>query len=130
RLGVKRVQAQVCDWKETNPEIGMFDRILIDVPCSNTGVLRRRVDLRWRMRPEIFAEMADLQVLLTSQILKRLLPGGHAVYSTCSIEPEENEAVVERLLAEDPALEQRKVVRSSPQIDGFDGAFASLLVKR
>ncbi|MGY8687290.1 MAG: 16S rRNA (cytosine(967)-C(5))-methyltransferase RsmB, partial [Verrucomicrobiales bacterium] len=93
----------------------MFDRMLIDVPCSNTGVLRRRVDLRWRMRPEIFAEMADLQVLLTSQILKRLLPGGHAVYSTCSIEPEENEAVVERLLAEDPALEQRKVVRSSPQ---------------
>ena len=130
RLGVKRARPQVCDWSEENPNIGMFDRILIDVPCSNTGVLRRRVDLRWRIRPTVFEEMADLQVRLSTQILKHLLPGGHAVYSTCSIEPEENDAVVNRLLALDPTLELRKDVRSIPQNDGFDGAYAALLVKR
>ncbi len=130
RLGATRVQVRSCDWKEANPDLGFFDRILLDVPCSNTGVLRRRVDLRWRLSSGVFAEMASLQVKLAGNILRQLRPGGRAVYSTCSIEPEENEQVVEHLLAEDPSLECRETVSSLPHRDGFDGAYAALLVKK
>ncbi len=130
RLGVERVSTRVVDWTEASPGLGPFDRILLDVACSNTGVLRRRVDLRWRLRPEVFEEMAEWQIRLALSPLKHLRPGGWAVYSTCSIEPEENEAVVEALLARDPSLERREVARSLPHRDGFDGAFAALLIKR
>lgn len=130
RLGVKRPMVKQADWSEPHPELELFDRILLDVPCSNTGVLRRRVDLRWRLAPEVFAEMAELQFTLASNALKQLRPGGRAVYSTCSIEPEENEQLVDRLLKNDPSLDRREVVTSMPQTDGFDGAFATLLVKR
>ena len=130
RLGVRRPIIKQADWSETQPKLDLFDRILLDVPCSNTGVLRRRVDLRWRLAPEVFAEMADLQFTLASNALKQLRPGGRAVYSTCSIEPEENEQVVDRLLKNDPSLDRREVVRSTPQTDDYDGAFATLLVKR
>ena len=130
RLGVKRPRVTRCDWREAQPEMGVFDKILLDVPCSNTGVLRRRVDLRWRLKPEVFSEMAALQVELAQNVLKHLRPGGQAVYSTCSIEPEENEQVVDRLLEHDRSLSCTKVARSLPQEDGFDGAFAALIVRR
>ena len=90
----------------------------------------RRVDLRWRLEPKVFAEMADLQFKLATNVLKQLRPGGRAVYSTCSIEPEENEHLIDCLLEKDPTLERRGVVRSTPQTDGYDGAFATLLVKQ
>lgn len=130
RLGVQCVRVVPCDWKSAHPELGLFDRILIDVPCSNTGVLRRRVDLRWRLKPSVFDEMAALQKQLAGNALKQLRPGGRAVYSTCSIEPEENEAVVERLLEEDPALHCLEMNHSLPHRDGFDGAFVALLTRR
>lgn len=129
RLGVTCAQVVPCDWKVAHPELGMFDRILLDLPCSNTGVLRRRLDLRWRLSPEVFPAMATLQEQLARNALRQLRPGGRAVYSTCSIEEEENEQVVERLLAADPSLERGKVRRSLPHRDGFDGVYAALLVK-
>ena len=129
RLGVECAEVRSCDWKDPGAGFGMFDRILLDLPCSNTGVLRRRVDLRWRLKPGVFDKMANLQTQLATQILKQLRPGGQAVYSTCSVEPEENESVVQRLSALDSRLERRKIVRCLPQRDGFDGAFAALLVK-
>ena len=130
RLGVKRPMVRKADWTEPQPDLDLFDRIVLDVPCSNTGVLRRRVDLRWRLEPKVFAEMADLQFKLATNVLKQLRPGGRAVYSTCSIEPEENEHLVDCLLEKDPSLERLEVVRSTPQVDGYDGAFSTLLVKR
>ena len=115
------------DWKSSKPGFPKFDKILLDVPCSNTGVLRRRVDLRWRLKPTVFAEMSTLQLALCDQVLKHLKPGGQAVYSTCSIEREENEEVVERVLENFPKLKLIRVKRSVPHKDAQDGAFAALL---
>ena len=84
--------------------VAPFDRILVDVPCTNTGVMRRRVDLRWRLRPEDFTRMPNKQLIITLAASRLLKPGGVLVYSTCSLEPEENEQVVGRVLPEMPTL--------------------------
>ncbi|NOZ23748.1 MAG: 16S rRNA (cytosine(967)-C(5))-methyltransferase RsmB [Planctomycetes bacterium] len=87
RLGLRCVQCLAADgarrwWREGCA----FDRVLVDVPCSNTGVLARRVEARWRLRPEDIAELADLQKKLLLTAAKTLRPGGVLAYSTCSIE--------------------------------------------
>ena len=71
-----------------------FDRILVDAPCSNTGVLRRRVDLRWRIRPEEIERLQDDAAPVAAKAAALLKPGGTLVYSTCSLEPEENQDVL------------------------------------
>jgi 16S rRNA (cytosine967-C5)-methyltransferase len=69
-----------------------FDAVLVDAPCSNTAVLARRPEARWRLRPDTFAEMAALQRRLLGAARAHLRPGGRLVYSVCSFEPEEGEA--------------------------------------
>jgi 16S rRNA (cytosine967-C5)-methyltransferase len=83
---------------------GPFDGILVDVPCSNTGVLGRRPEARWRLRPEDFRHLVPLQTKLLLQAGQRIRPGGAIVYSTCSIEPEENAQVVRAVLQALPDL--------------------------
>ena len=102
-----------------------FDRILLDVPCSNTGVLRRRVDLRWKIQREEILSLAGEQLRLGVQFSRRLKPGGVLVYSTCSLEPEENEQIAERLCKEVPALKLEETWSSFPPESGMDGAFAA-----
>jgi 16S rRNA (cytosine967-C5)-methyltransferase len=106
----------------------MFDRILIDAPCTNTGVMRRRVDLRWRLQPEEFSRMQKQQLAIVRAVIPLLKPHGVLVYSTCSLEPEENEQVVEQLLAEFPRLRLTEKRHSRPFRDHFDGAFAAKLI--
>ncbi|MBC8097113.1 MAG: 16S rRNA (cytosine(967)-C(5))-methyltransferase RsmB, partial [Akkermansiaceae bacterium] len=79
-----------------------FDRILVDAPCSNTGVLRRRVDLRWRVRVEEISRLQKTQLELLHRAKQFLKPGGTLVYSTCSLEPEENGELVERFICNEP----------------------------
>jgi 16S rRNA (cytosine967-C5)-methyltransferase len=107
---------------------GSFDRILLDAPCTNTGVLRRRVDARWRLQPNDFARMAEEQLKILRRLVPLLKPGGALVYSTCSIEPEENEQVVSRALAEFPFLRPDGERSVLPFRDGYDGAFAAKLL--
>lgn len=76
----------------------LFDRILVDAPCSGTGTLGRHPEIRWRLRVEQLAEFHSLQSALLKSALERLAPGGRLVYSTCSLEAEENEQVVEDIL--------------------------------
>ena len=93
RLRVKGVETVLL--KEAGePPAGPFDAALVDVPCSNTGVLGRRPEVRWRLKPNEFEHLVRLQTRLLIETLVRVKPGGAAVYSTCSIEPEENEGVV------------------------------------
>ncbi len=73
---------------------GPFDAALVDVPCSNTGVIGRRPEVRWRLKPNEFEHLVRLQTRLLIEALARVKPGAAVVYSTCSIEPEENEGVV------------------------------------
>ncbi|MDQ6654533.1 MAG: 16S rRNA (cytosine(967)-C(5))-methyltransferase RsmB, partial [Verrucomicrobiota bacterium] len=133
RLRVTIASAIQHDWRSGPlPESAgaTFDRILIDAPCTNTGVLRRRVDARWRLSPHDFARMPNEQFQIVSAVLSHLKAGGALVYSTCSIEPEENERVVERLLQAYPFLELEAQQSVLPFRDGFDGAFAAKLRRR
>lgn len=105
RLGVTIVQTQRLDLERNEePPSGPFDAILVDAPCSNTGVLGRRPEARWRMRPDDFRHLVSLQTKLLLQAGERLRPGGAVVYSTCSIEPEENRRVVSEILKALPDL--------------------------
>ena len=76
-----------------------FDRVLADVPCSGTGTLARHPEIKWRLKPEDLPDLQGRQVDILRSALELLAPGGRAVYSTCSLEPEENDAVVEEVLA-------------------------------
>ncbi len=76
------------------PFLAKFDRILVDAPCSGTGTLSRHPEIRWRLNPEQLTELHSLQVAILTSALAALAPGGRLVYSTCSLEPEENEDVI------------------------------------
>lgn len=134
RLGVGIAQIRQHDWtgKRVPPEItsvAPFDRILIDAPCSNTGVMRRRVDARWRLRATDFLRMQQRQIEIVRALVRLLKPNGLLVYSTCSLEPEENEEVVRRILESSPDLRLAEEERSLPFQDRFDGAFAAKLIR-
>jgi 16S rRNA (cytosine967-C5)-methyltransferase len=132
RLGIAISRTLRHDWRSGPLAVDdppTFDKILIDAPCTNTGVMRRRVDVRWRLTPADFARMQSEQIQIITAALSHLRPGGVVVYSTCSIEPEENEAVIEQTVARFPFLrcdEQKSIV---PFRDGFDGAFAARLTR-
>jgi len=107
-----------------------FDRILIDAPCSNTGVMRRRVDLRWRIRPEELPRLRLGQLELLRQASSLLKPGGRILYSTCSLEPEENQEVVAQFLGEQPRFALGAERQLLPFADHVDGAYTAALVER
>ena len=131
RLGVGIAEGALHDWTSDRqpPVERKFDRILIDAPCSNTGVMRRRVDLRWRLTEQEFGRMQSEQLRILGATIPLLQKEGVLVYSTCSIEPEENEKVVGLITREFPFLEPREQLSSLPFRDGFDGAFAARFVR-
>lgn len=106
-----------------------FDRVLVDAPCSNTGVIRRRLDLRWRLRPEEIQRLSRTQLDLLGQAAPLLRPGGTLVYSTCSLEPEENRGVVDAFLAANPAFRLSKERELFPPEAKADGAYTAVLCK-
>lgn len=99
RLRLERVHVVVADAR-WSPFRRRIDAALLDVPCTNTGVLARRSDARWRIRPRDLVRLPALQRAILRRTVSVLKPGGTLVYSTCSIEPEENEQVVQDLLRE------------------------------
>ncbi|MEW6304384.1 MAG: 16S rRNA (cytosine(967)-C(5))-methyltransferase RsmB [Verrucomicrobiota bacterium] len=128
RLGVKCVEPVAADAAALRP--GAFDKILVDAPCSNTGVLRRRVDLRWRIRPEEIDRLRVAQLGILKKVAPWLKAGGTLIYSTCSLEPEENGGVVKEFLAGDAQFTQQRERELLPQVDGVDGAYVAVLRKR
>lgn len=125
RLGASSVE--VCG---RLPDGDLFDRVLIDAPCSNTGVMRRRVELRWRINPEEIRRLAVTQMGLLCEGTKRLKIGGKLVYSTCSLERDENQAVVGQFLAENNGFSLEKERELTPMRDGVDGAYCACVVRR
>ena len=106
-----------------------FDRVLVDAPCSNTGVMRRRVDLRWRIQPGEIGRLRAIQLDLLRLAASRLKPGGVLVYSTCSLEPEENTEVVKQFLAEHTGFKLERERELLPFADNVDGAFVARMKK-
>jgi 16S rRNA (cytosine967-C5)-methyltransferase len=99
RLGEKNVHVVQLDAAKPLPFAQNFDRILVDAPCSGTGTLARHPEIRWRLTPDRLATFKPLQSALLAMALENLRPAGRLVYSTCSIEREENEAIVAAALA-------------------------------
>ena len=149
RLQLGRVDCALIDatrdLEELAPE-GGFDRVLVDAPCSGLGTLRRNPDARWRVRPADPARLADAQRTLLRQASRVLRPEGVLVYSTCTLLPEENEAVVEGFLRDSPHFELASpaeapeevrelidgdgILRSWPHRHDTDGFFAARLERR
>ena len=110
-------------WRSEAPLPREFAAVLLDAPCTNTGVMRHRIDVKWRLQEGDFGRHAGQQLALLEAAARCVAPGGRLVYSTCSIDPEENEDVVERFLAgagKSFRLEAQRLAR--PWEDGHDGA--------
>lgn len=105
-----------------------FDRVLVDAPCSNTGVMRRRVDLRWRIRSEEIKRLRQAQLELLQKAAGCLKQGGTLVYSTCSMEPEENQQVTGEFLGRHPEFKLEAERELRPFAEGVDGAYVARLV--
>jgi 16S rRNA (cytosine967-C5)-methyltransferase len=105
----------------------LFDRVLVDAPCSNTGVMRRRVDLRWRIQPKEIERLRAAQLDLLRSAATRVKPGGVLVYSTCSLEPEENQEVVKQFLAGHTEFKLESERELLPFVGGVDGAYVARL---
>jgi 16S rRNA (cytosine967-C5)-methyltransferase len=133
-----------------------FDRVLADVPCSGTGTLARNPEIKWRLQPEDLADLQRRQVGILRAALRQLAPGGRAVYSTCSLQKEECEAVVEEVLHDEgdyvlrgcrdelerlradgelawsdiDSLLSGKFLRTIPGVHPCDGFFAAVLERQ
>ena len=106
RLNLTAVEAVVGDARHFRlPENQQADAVLVDAPCSGTGVLRRRVDARYRRRPQDLVQLADLQREILDQAATLVKPQGRLVYSTCTLEPEENQKQIEWFLRNHPEFE-------------------------
>ena len=139
RMELVTVHPYVADARR--PAIRAADVVLIDAPCTGTGTFRRHPDARWRLKPSDLAVMAALQREILRAASMVVAPGGLLVYSTCSLETEENDAQVERFLSDQPnwrlepptdAMVPSSVLdagrlRVLPQRHGTDGAFAARL---
>lgn len=106
-----------------------FDRILADVPCTNTGVLRRRSDARWRFGMESMKELAAMQRFILDALAPLLRPNGRLVYSTCSLEPEENEELIRAWLAGHAGFQATEPIRLFPPETETDGVFAVAIIR-
>jgi 16S rRNA (cytosine967-C5)-methyltransferase len=141
RLEIPTMHAFVAD--AHHPATKPVDLVLVDAPCTGTGTFRRHPDARWRLKISDLAVMASLQRSILRAAAGVVRPGGILVYSTCSLEPEENEEQVQRFLAEHPGWQiepppegvvtpsalDNGMLRVLPQRHGTDGAFAARLRK-
>jgi 16S rRNA (cytosine967-C5)-methyltransferase len=142
RLGIDSVDAVALDATQPLPFVESaltFDRVLLDAPCSGTGTLRGNPEIKWRLSPDDIPRMAELQLSLLGRAAFSVASTGRLVYSTCSIEREENEAVIDRFLksgapfrivrpaARADLITSESFVRTFPHRHGTDGFFAAVL---
>ena len=102
-LSSARIQTVIADARHL-PLTVKFERILADVPCSGTGTLARNPEIKWRLKPDDLSQLQARQSAILRSALARVAPGGRVIYSTCSLEKEENEDVVEQVLADDKSI--------------------------
>jgi 16S rRNA (cytosine967-C5)-methyltransferase len=122
------IKSVVLDATKSLPfDNSVFDRILIDAPCSGTGTLRRNPEIRYRISENDIHTLATQQKLFLQNATRVLKPGGQLVYSTCSVEREENEQVIDAFLATNAKFQLTKTTRTWPHREGSDGFFIASL---
>jgi len=129
RLGVaERVDVIAADGAQGLA--GTFDAVLVDAPCSNTGVLAQRPEARWRFGPAAQRELALVQTRLVDEAAERVRPGGRLVWSTCTLEPEENRQRVRAFLERHPGWTSEHEIEALPAAGGpIDGGYAARLTR-
>ena len=131
RLGCSSINALAADaaslLKERPQWEGMFERILLDAPCSGLGTLSRHPDARWRVTAESVAELLPLQAGLLDGLLPLLAPGGRFVYATCTIHPDENTRQIHSWLQRHPELSLESEQQRWPDPLGGDGFYAAVI---
>ena len=136
RLGIEGIETKVIDW-ETSPlsddddPTESFDWILIDAPCSSVGVIQKHPEIRWRLSPKDYEHLPNLQLKILESCSQRLKAGGELVYSTCSIDLEENQGVIDQFLQSESGsgFKLLNTVRVLPFEKHHDGVGAFLLKK-
>ena len=128
RLGVEGVAPVALDAEAALPFADeTFDRVLVDAPCTGTGTLRHNPEIRWRLTLESFKEMPAVQGRILAEAARVLRRGGRLVYSTCSVEREENEEVVAAFLQTHADFRQTQATRTWPHREDVDGFFLASL---
>lgn len=146
RSGARSIRVMQADASASAPFATQFDCVLVDAPCSGLGTLRRDPDIKWRRQEQDLRHSADAQMRLLNVLSRSVRPGGRLVYATCSSEPDENDAVVERFLeahrefavtrppdlppSVEPLAERSGYLRTLPFRDGLEAFFAASLIKR
>ena len=126
--GLKNIKPVLLDAVECLPFVaGSFDKVLVDAPCSGTGTLRRNPEIRWRLTPVDIVKLAEQQKQILRQAVEMVKPGGRLIYSTCSVERDENEEVID---AVDDRFQLLKTMRTWPQREGCDGFFVAVFARR
>ena len=130
RGGVSNMEAKVIESGKTIKRLAnSADRLLLDVPCSGIGVLKRNPDAKWKLSVEFLQKIRELQQHIIRDYCDMLKPGGLMVYSTCSILPSENENQVQQFLLENNRFELVEEKHIYPS-EGFDGFYMALLEKK
>jgi 16S rRNA (cytosine967-C5)-methyltransferase len=127
RLGAHNVRVERADAALARPEGRVFDRVLVDPPCSGLGTLQARPDLRWRVTPEAIAEMAGIQAAILDAGAAALCPSGVLVYSTCTISTTENERLIAAFLDSNPDFGLEEMLSTLPHRDHTAGFFIARL---
>jgi 16S rRNA (cytosine967-C5)-methyltransferase len=147
RAGVTNLETHLIPPKGPLPFEGPFDRVLVDAPCTGTGVLRRNPEARWRLRPTDLVELPALQAEILARAAPLVRAGGRLVYATCSVLDAENDAVVDRFIVQNPEFEPVLIkeilgsdralsigdgarLRTAPERQDMDGFFAAVLRRR
>jgi 16S rRNA (cytosine967-C5)-methyltransferase len=142
RLKVKNVKTVAIDANEFEDPVG-FDRILVDAPCSGLGTLTKKPDIKWKRNLGDIRKIVNIQYDLLKKGASLLKVGGIIVYSTCTIEPEENDEVVKQFLSENPGfslvdvsevvpkelINENGFIQILPHVHGLDGSFAAKLMR-
>ena len=127
RAGVSTVKTALATDEEIARREASADRLLLDVPCSGLGTLRRAPDAKWRLSPAFLDRVTALQAQLLASYSRMLRPGGRMVYSTCSVLPRENGRQVARFLEEHPGFRLLKEHSLLSSREGYDGFYMALL---
>jgi 16S rRNA (cytosine967-C5)-methyltransferase len=129
RLGLGNVATVVADAREADLDLDeTFSRVMVDVPCSNTGVLAKRVEVRHRVQPRRVEALTRIQAEILDTAIRHLAPGGTLVYSTCALLPEENRGIPEAAIAEGAPLEIAEDHEILPRAGYWDGGYLARLV--